>query len=246
VARNSTDKRTGARLRVKDMTLDYHLMYPGGDSAPGDPNAAFFLDGVYHLHYILAHPWQEKTSFSFVHVTSPEMLHWTWHPTKLQPAFTGHGMFSGTGFLTREGRPAVIYHGQGSGYNQVAVAKDRLLSAWEKPHPVRVPRAAGSEDPISHWDPDCFVIGDTYYAISGGKQPPVLRSRDLRNWTLVGGFLQHELPETTIGEDISCPNFSGSVPSGCSCASATHLAVVTISAIGIRRRSSSRQSSMAA
>lgn len=77
--------------------LKYHLMHPGGDSTPGDPNAAFYLDGVYHLHYILAHPWRGRTSFSFVHVTSPDMLHWTWQPTKLQPAFTGHGMFSGAG-----------------------------------------------------------------------------------------------------------------------------------------------------
>ena len=72
--------------------LHYHLMHPGGPSLPGDPNAAFYLDGVYHLHYILAHPWRGQESFSFVHVTSPDMLHWTWHPTTLQPAFTGHGM----------------------------------------------------------------------------------------------------------------------------------------------------------
>ena len=34
---------------MNDMTLNYHLMHPGGDSIPGDPNAAFCLDGVYHL-----------------------------------------------------------------------------------------------------------------------------------------------------------------------------------------------------
>ena len=189
------------------MTLNYHLMHPGGDSMPGDPNAAFSLDGVYHMHYILAHPWQEQVSFSFVHVTSPDMLHWTWQPTKLQPAFTGHGMFSGTGFITKEGRPAVIYHGQASGRNQIAIARDRQLSAWEKPYPIDVRTADGNEAPISHWDPDCFLVDDTYYAISGGKQPPVFKSKDLKNWTLIGDFLHHELPDTTIGEDISCPHF---------------------------------------
>jgi sucrose-6-phosphate hydrolase SacC (GH32 family) len=35
------------------LALHYHLMHPGGDSAPGDPNAVFYLDGTYHLHYIL-------------------------------------------------------------------------------------------------------------------------------------------------------------------------------------------------
>ena len=175
--------------------------------APGDPNAAFYLDGVYHLHYILRHPWQDKTSFSFVHVTSPDMLHWTWQTTKLQPSFTGHGMFSGTGFLTKEGQPAAIYHGQASGRNQIAIAKDRTLSAWEKPYPVEPKNADGTEPEMYHWDPDCFLIGDTYYAISGGPNPPLIKSPDLTNWTVVGDFLQHDLPDAAIGEDISCPNF---------------------------------------
>lgn len=77
------------------LVLHYHLMHPGGDSAPGDPNAAFHLDGVYPLHYIVRHPWQGQRSYPFIHVTSPDMLHWTWQTTKLQPSPTGHGMFSG-------------------------------------------------------------------------------------------------------------------------------------------------------
>jgi beta-fructofuranosidase len=44
-------------------------------------------------------------------------------------------MFSGTGFLTRDGRPAAIYHGKGSDRNQIAIATDRSLTAWEKPFP---------------------------------------------------------------------------------------------------------------
>jgi len=189
------------------LVLNYHLMHPGGPSIPGDPNAAVCVDGVYHLHYILRHPWGDRSSFSFVHVTSPDMLHWTWLPTKLQPAFTGHGMFSGTGFLTKEGKPAAIYHGQGSGRNQIAIAKDASLTEWEKPFPVDVRDAAGAEVKISHWDPDCFLVGDTYYAISGGENPPLLKSQDLRTWTHVGDFLAHDMPDVARGEDISCPNF---------------------------------------
>lgn len=189
------------------LVLNYHLMHPGGASRPGDPNAAFYLDGVYHLHYILAHPWQGKTSFSFVHVTSPDMLHWTWQPTKLQPSFTGHGMFSGTGFITKEGKPAAIYHGQASTRNQIAIAKDRKLSAWEKPYAMDVRNADGTEAKINQWDPDCFLIGDTYYAIAGGEKNPLMKSKDLKAWTLVGDFLQHDMPDVAYGEDISCPNF---------------------------------------
>ena len=191
----------------EDQVLHYHLMHPGGESAPGDPNAAFYLDGVYHLHYIFRHPWRGGHSFSFAHVTSPDMLHWTWQPTQLQPAFTGHGMFSGTGFLTKEGRPAIIYHGQGSGRNHIVLAQDRQLSAWERPYPVEPRTADGQEAAIHHWDPDCFLIGESYYAISGGQNPPLLRSEDLKHWVLVGDFLRHEPPDVVVGEDISCGNF---------------------------------------
>ncbi len=187
--------------------LTYHLMHPGGESLPGDPNAAFYLNGTYHLHYILAHPWKGRTSFSFVHVTSPDLLHWSWQPTKLQPAFTGHGMFSGTGFLTKEGRPAAIYHGESSGRNQIAIAADDKLTSWEKPYPVEVVNADGTPAKMNHWDPDCFLIGDTYYAISGGENPPLLKSKDLKRWTQVGPFLQQDRPDVARGEDVSCPNF---------------------------------------
>ncbi len=189
------------------MSLHYHLMHPGGASIPGDPNAAFCLDGVYHLHYILKHPFAGKDSFSFIHVTSPDLLHWTWQPTKLQPAFIGHGMFSGTGFLTREGQPAVIYHGQASGRNQIALARDRQLSTWEPPYALEVRNPDGSEAEIGFWDPDCFLIGETYYALSGGRVPALMKSADLKQWTYVGDFMARELPEVVLGEDISCANF---------------------------------------
>lgn len=76
---------------VKDGNLDlnFHLMHPGGLSDPGDPNAAFFLNGTCHLHYIIKHPWKKGNSYSFIHVSSRDMLHWEWHKTKLQPSFTG-------------------------------------------------------------------------------------------------------------------------------------------------------------
>lgn len=192
---------------AEDLILNYHLMHPGADSAPGDPNAAFCIDGIYHLHYILQHPFREGRSFCFVHVTSSDLLHWTWQPTTLQPAFTGHGMFSGTGFMTREGQPAAIYHGQASGRNQLAIAKDRDLSSWQKPYAVEPKTPGGEPVEMNHWDPDCFIVGDTYYAISGGGEQPLIKSHDLRTWTYVGDFLRHEMPDVAIGEDISCPNF---------------------------------------
>ena len=190
------------------LTLHYHLMHPGGENRPGDPNAAFALDGTYQLHYILRHQWNGETSFSFVRVTSPDLVNWTWQPTTLQPSFTGHGMFSGTGFLTKHEQPAVVYHGQSSNQNWITLAKNRSLTAWEKPYPIEIKNSDGSKTEISrHWDPDCFLIGDIYYAISGGHEQPLFKSTDLKNWTYVGPFLSHNLADTVLGEDVSCPNF---------------------------------------
>lgn len=191
---------------LDSMALNYHLMHPGDESAPGDPNAAFYIDGVYHLHYILQRTKGEQ-HFSFVHVTSTDMLQWTWQPTKLQPAFTGHGMFSGTGFFTKDGKPAVIYHGQGSGRNFIAIAKDNRLAEWEKPYAIEPDFPDGDVPGIHHWDPDCFLVGDTYYAVYGGRHQPLFKSTDLKAWTYVGDFLKHDMPDVAIGEDISCPNF---------------------------------------
>jgi sucrose-6-phosphate hydrolase SacC (GH32 family) len=197
----------GDTIVTDELALNYHLMHPGEDSSPGDPNAAFYLDGVYHLHYILQHPWKKGNSFSFVHVTSKDMLNWTWQTTKLQHSFTCHGMFSGTGFLTKNGNPAVIYHGEASGRNQIAIAKDNRLTAWEKPYPINPKTIDGKDPGMNGWDPDLFIINDTYYAISGGYNPALMKSNDLKNWTYIGDFLKFDLPNVAIGEDISCPNF---------------------------------------
>ena len=178
------------------------------DDSLGDYALHYHLDGTYHLHYIFKTEWQGKLSFAYAHVTSTDMLHWTWEPTKLTPSFAGHGMFSGTGFLTKEGRPAMIYHGQASGRNWIAVAKDRQLSAWEKPFSIEPVNSDGTPfESKRYWDPDLFVIGDTYYSISGGAETPLFKSTDLKTWTYVGPFLSHEPADVSHGEDVSCANF---------------------------------------
>ena len=60
------------------------------------------------------------------------MVYWKWHPTVLKKKNTGHGMFSGTGFYTKEGKPAIIYHGQGSGRNWIQYALDETFDRWSE------------------------------------------------------------------------------------------------------------------
>ena len=116
-------------------------------------------------------------------------------------------MFSGTGFITKDGRPAAIYHGQASGRNQIVIAKDNQLSEWDKPYPIKIQSTDGEEVEVKHWDPDCFQIDNTYYAITGGQNPPVIKSDDLESWTYIGDFLKYDLPDVALGEDISCAKY---------------------------------------
>ncbi len=190
--------------------LTYHLAHPGpGNAMPGDPNCAFYWKGRYHLHYI----YQHQDGFSFAHVSSEDLVHWKWHPTTLTPSKTGHGTFSGTGFYTKQGRPAIIYHGQGSGKNQLAFAADDQLEKWEPIYPIEFKvRSDQDGSKISQWDPDAWIEGDTYYALFGGspgssRPPTLMKSPDVKQWDYVGLFLDHDMPDVQKDEDISCPNF---------------------------------------
>jgi sucrose-6-phosphate hydrolase SacC (GH32 family) len=185
--------------------LTYHLAHPGpGVGMPGDPNPAFYYKGRYHLHYI----YKNKHGFAFAHVSSKDMVTWKWHPTVLVGPNTGHGMFSGTGFFTKDGRPAMIYHGQGSGNNYLAFALDDNLDKWTKPVAVKPKTKSGQDAKIRMWDPDCWLNGDTYYAISGGGPPHLMKSSDLKAWEYLGLLLHEDMPDLGVNknEDVSCAN----------------------------------------
>ena len=186
--------------------LTYHLVHPGpGRAEPGDPNCAFYWKGRYHLHYIYSH----DGGPAFAHVSSTDMVHWKWHPTTLTPKSTGHGMFSGTGFMTKDGKPAIIYHGWWSGRNQLAFALDDNLEKWTKPLAIMPKEPSGEDSKVNQWDPDCWLNGDTYYGISGGGPPHLMKSKDLKDWVNLGLLIHNDMP-ATLGvnkdDDVSCAN----------------------------------------
>jgi sucrose-6-phosphate hydrolase SacC (GH32 family) len=137
------------------------------------------------------------------------MVRWQWQKTVLAPPTTGHGMFSGTGFYTKDGRPAIIYYGQGSGRNWIQYPLDDQFDSWSEPQAV-IPKTADGQSPdIRHWDPDCWLNDETYYALSGGGNPQLMKSTDLKKWTYLGDLLHEDYPAdlgVPKGEDISCAN----------------------------------------
>ena len=187
--------------------LTYHLAHPGpGIGHPGDPNPAWYYNGRYHLHYI----YHNVYGYAYAHVSSTDMVHWKWHPTVLLPPTMGHGMFSGTGFFTDEGKPAMIYHGVGEGKNFIIYALDDNLDEWSKPEAVLARNADGTlAEGVEYWDPDLWQNGDTFYALSGGENPQLMKSPNLEDWKYMGDLFHDDYP-TDLGvakdEDISCAN----------------------------------------
>ena len=187
--------------------LTYHLTHPGPDPAePGDPNPILYYAGRYHLHYI----YKNKYGFCFAHVSSDDMVNWKWHPTTLAPPVTGHGMFSGTGFFTKEGKPAAVYHGEGSGRNWIIYGQDDQLEKWSKPEAIIAKSRDDKNEDIRYWDPDLWLRGDTYYAISGGGPPLLMKSGDLKEWDYLGNLFHEDTDWDALGvdkdEDVSCAN----------------------------------------
>ena len=197
--------------------LTYHLAHPGpGNATPGDPNPAFFWKGRYHLHYIYQNRVARKKQKGpdWAHVSSEDMVHWTWHPTVLGPKTMGHGMFSGTGFFTKEGKPGIIYHGKGSNRNWISYALDDHMDQWGKPELVLPKDKDGKPvTDMPYFDPDLWINNGIYYSVNARstKQPPVLmKSDNLKDWDYIGELLHPDFDEEKLGvskdEDISCPN----------------------------------------
>ena len=190
----------------------YHLFHPGVDlGAPYDPNSAIYYKGRYHLHYI----YRNRAGISYAHVSSNDMVRWKWHPTVLVPQVNRHGMFSGTAFLTREGKPAHAYCGWGSNRNWIQYALDDELDKWSEPE-VMIPSDKTGKLMVNepYFDPDVWIMNGLYYGLNGRsshQSPLIMKSENLKDWQHIGELLHPDFDEEKLGvkkeEDISCPNF---------------------------------------
>ena len=78
-------------------------------------------------------------------------------------------MFSGTGFITKEGKPAAIYCGLSEPRHAfIAVADDNDLSSWQKPYPVLPGGVPTGKDVLLLGDPDLFQVGEHLLHLLGG------------------------------------------------------------------------------
>lgn len=81
----------------------YHFFAPGVDCEPGDPNGAFFADGVYHLMFLYRKLSDDGLSvYHWGHLTSRDLLHWSRRPDALTACNGDGGAFSGGAFVDED------------------------------------------------------------------------------------------------------------------------------------------------
>jgi len=211
-------RRSPALARAAEGWPRYHVaaLSDEGVCVPYDPNGCIYWKGKYHLMYIFqradgAHCWG--------HLSSPDLIHWTYHPTALQPGpgDADRGTFSGNAFVSKDGVPMLCWFGIDAGVC-VATAQDADLIRWQK-HlanpiiPIPQPGDPG-HGVYTVWDPYLWLEGDAYHCLLGGNRLPngrdtlyLCTSPDLVHWTPQHAFYEGDPSWREPDEDCSCPDF---------------------------------------
>ena len=196
----------------------YHFMAPWGWM--NDINGAILWKGRYHVFYQHLSWGGVYRAMRWAHASSVDLVHWVHHPIALTPSEGGYdrnGCWSGGVFVSKEGVPAIIYHGEPGGAC-IATSEDDMLVRWTKhrANPV-VPMSevfGKLGDRNYALDPCAWVDDDNYYALIGNYVPGVesdgstlFSSQDLAHWERVGPFYRSERRWTEADEDCAVPDF---------------------------------------
>ena len=203
------------RMQADPHRPSYHFVAPEGRAYPFDPNGAIFWKGRYHLGFIYQSLRRGKREHFWGHAVSTDLLHWTLFPDLLnvKQGDIERGIFSGGAFLSREGVPHIMYHGEGSSTNLVAYSTDDDLRVWKKFEGNPVLKTPEEGDPMhgkyKAWDPEGWYDKKTdyYYQISGGAVAGFFRSKDMMEWEYLGDLIDQDTRLRHDFEDLSCPDF---------------------------------------
>lgn len=193
----------------------WHFVSPEGSAMPFDPNGGIFWNGKYHLGYIYQNLANGKHEHVWGHAVTTDLFHWTLYPDMLDVKYGDIelGIFSGGAFLSREGIPHIMYHGQGADANLVAYSTDEDLKAWKKFEGNPVLKTPVKGEPMYKkyraWDPEGWYDkeADAYYQISGGNPAGFFKSKDMLKWDYLGDFIDQDNRMRHEFEDLSCPDF---------------------------------------
>ncbi len=211
------EKLVGDKFRPK-----FHFLPPEGRW--NDINGAMFWKGRYHIGYLqkIANDPNERDFSSWQHVSSRDLLHWSYHKAYLREPLEGKkGDYFNSGDVMEGGEvPTIITNMPRKGiciYQCYDDNLDNWIPLAENPViPVDADQAATEFPECVIFDPSGWKEGDTYYALIGNKnQRPgyegdstsLFKSRDLREWEYVGPFYKSDRKWTEEIEDCACSDF---------------------------------------
>jgi len=160
----------------------YHFVQPDDNGSPGDPNGAFFADGVYHLMYLYRN--SKTGGFHWGHISSVDLLHWRHHPDALTVHEGDEGCFSGGAFLDDDKTAYLTFwkfpskNSTDNGGIAIASAKPPY-DTWERLEPIAINGSPdiwgtvdlevnGKTEHISCADPsNIWKAGGKYYMQTG-------------------------------------------------------------------------------
>jgi sucrose-6-phosphate hydrolase SacC (GH32 family) len=205
----------------------YHFLPPEGSW--NDINGTFFHKGRYHLGYLRkiendnglkgsAHVFS-----SWGHISSRDLVHWVYHPTSISDrGEPGSGyergyIASGSSLMDKNGVPTIFANVRGRG--MFVFQSDDDLEHWRR---LTEEPVVWEDDPRfpECWthvmDSDCWLEGDTYYALLGqknhrpgfeGDSTGLFSSQDMIHWQYEHPFYKSDRRWTEEIEDCACPNF---------------------------------------
>ena len=214
----------------------YHFCVPEDMGMPGDPNGAFYHEGVYHLMYLYN---RSGSGFCWGHISSQDLVHWRHHPDAIGPGDGDEGCFSGGAFVD-EDSTAYLSYWMLWGARGIGLASSRGpdFDTWTKlpDNPVirstewgvteakdsaGKPILYGSADPSNIWKKDgryYMLTGNLLVLNKAGRAPEaplseqgdrlyLFVSDDLQAWTYLHVFYERKAEWTDRSEDNMCPSF---------------------------------------
>lgn len=226
-------RRFREKLMADPYRPGYHFAIPEDEGIPGDPNAAFYAAGRYHLMYLYK---RAGEGFAWGHISSADLVHWRHHPDALRPGQGDEGIFSGGVHVDENGRAVICYWALGEGRGiGLAFADGPDYDVWTKaafnpaipstewgittvPAPGGAAVMVGCADPSNIWQAN----GRWYMALGNllmlnkfgraadsrpadqGDRLYLFASEDLKSWEYRGLLYEGDRQWTDASEDCMC------------------------------------------